>query len=187
MAGRGPAPKDPTKRARRNKDTTPKIELKRETAATKPAARSRRSPANRDGSAASSSSSTSSSTTTVTPPELPSSTPFRDLPWPERTRAWWDQWKSSPQAEHFTASDWDFLLDTAVLHAALWMGDTKAGPELRLRVAKFGATVEDRARLRMTFGDEPKPDGKTPATTSSSRQKFGKLRVVGGTGGAPGA
>lgn len=172
MAGRGPAPKEPEKRARRNRDTTPKIELER-----KPAARSRRSSTKTD-------TSTTASTKKPKPPNLPARGPL-DLPWPSRTVAWWKTWQESPQAEHFTSTDWDFLLDTAALHAALWgRGDTKAAAELRLRVAKFGATVEDRARLRMTFGEEPKPDPKTPATASPSREKYGRLRIVESATGA---
>lgn len=83
-----------------------------------------------------------------------------DLPeqyeWPQRTQDWWQMWRETPQAELFTATDWDFLLDTALLHAQFWLGDTSVSGELRLRVAKFGATTEDRQRLRMTFGPEAK-------------------------------
>ncbi|TCO47311.1 hypothetical protein [Actinocrispum wychmicini] len=48
-----------------------------------------------------------------------------------------------------TGTDWDFLLDTALLHAELWSGVASVAPELRLRVGKLGATPEDRQRLRM--------------------------------------
>lgn len=71
--------------------------------------------------------------------------------WPPRTVAWWHMWASSPLAAEFTANDWSELLDTAVLHAAYWTGRLDMAGELRLRVAKFGATPEDRARLRITF------------------------------------
>lgn len=74
------------------------------------------------------------------------------------TLAWWETWRSSPQAQAFTETDWDFLVDTALLHARFWKGDEKVAGELRLRVAKFGATPEDRARLRMQIGDPSKPD-----------------------------
>ncbi|WP_416972550.1 hypothetical protein [Streptomyces sp. 4F14] len=33
----------------------------------------------------------------------------------------------------------------------LFLGDLKLAGEIRQRVAKWGATVEDRSRLRMTF------------------------------------
>ena len=75
--------------------------------------------------------------------------------WPPETRTWWATWRRSAQAQTFTDTDWSFLLDTAVMHAEFWLGDRSLAAELRLRVAKFGATPEDRARLRMTVG-EPK-------------------------------
>lgn len=80
-----------------------------------------------------------------------------DLPggidWPVVTLTWWNTWRNSSQAASFTETDWDFLVDTALLHARFWKGDEKVAGELRLRVAKFGATPEDRARLRMQVGE----------------------------------
>lgn len=91
-----------------------------------------------------------------------------DLPggidWPVVTLAWWETWRRSPQAQAFTQTDWDFLVDTALLHARFWKGDEKVAGELRLRVAKFGATPEDRLRLRLQIGDPAKAaDPKKPA------------------------
>jgi hypothetical protein len=48
----------------------------------------------------------------------------------------------------FRSTDWSFLLDAAVLHGLFWRGFSSASSEFRLRVAKFGATPQDRARLR---------------------------------------
>lgn len=104
--------------------------------------------------------------------------------WPKRTRDWWRMWGRSPQAEHFSSSDWDFLLDTAYLHAAFVAGDLKQAGELRLRVAKFGATPEDRARLRMQFAEADKADGGEQRPASSAGDRYGDLRVVRGGSGA---
>lgn len=82
-------------------------------------------------------------------PELP------DGDWPEATVAWWDTWRRSAQAQGFSPTDWDFLLDTALLHRALWLGDTRVASELRLRLVKFGPTEDDRARLRVRIDNEP--------------------------------
>jgi hypothetical protein len=71
--------------------------------------------------------------------------------WPAPTRAWWKLWGDSPLSDEFGETDWAFLLDTALLHARFWRGDARVAGELRLREAKFGATPEDRLRLRMTF------------------------------------
>lgn len=151
MAGVGPTPKDPGKRARRNKDPQPQTVLRFEHAE---------------------------------PPDLPDFRIERDgelieFVWPERTREWWELWKASPQAEHFGSTDWDFLLDTALIHARYWRGDTSLAAELRLRVAKHGATMEDRARLRMAFAEADEADGgKGSSGADSARQRYAKLRVL---------
>jgi hypothetical protein len=105
-------------------------------------------------------------------PELPPS-----YDWPAPTRRWWATWLASPQAEHFGSTDWDFLLDTALIHAEFWAGNAAVGAELRLRVAKFGATPEDRARLRMQFAEADAADAKRQVP-SASREQYGDLRVV---------
>lgn len=80
--------------------------------------------------------------------------------WPSRTREWWAEWADHPLSEEFTSSDWSFLLDTALLHARMWNGETKLAPEIRLRVAKFGTTPEDRARLRIQFASAERVESK---------------------------
>jgi len=100
--------------------------------------------------------------------------------WPARTREWWRMWAESPLAVDFTSTDWSELLDTAYLHARFWMGNMSMASELRLRVAKFGATPEDRARLRIQFAaaDEAEDKRKRPAS-STARQRRGPLKAVG--------
>ncbi|WP_405960603.1 hypothetical protein OG235_24730 [Streptomyces sp. NBC_00024] len=150
MAGRGPQPKQPGRRARANKDPVPQTILRFEQAE---------------------------------PPELPTLSVMKDgelveYAWPARTLDWWEMWKASPQAEHFSSTDWDFLLDTAVVHARLWSGEMSAAAELRLRVAKFGATPEDRARLRMQFAQADEADSKRPEGGRSARERRGVLRAL---------
>lgn len=108
-------------------------------------------------------------------PKLP-----EGFPWPDATIEWWELWANSPQAEHFGSTDWSFLLDTALLHANLWgNGDTSVLAELRIRVAKFGATPEDRARLRMQFAEADEADGRRPKQqVKSARERRGGLKVV---------
>lgn len=105
--------------------------------------------------------------TVVTPddelrgPELPT-----DVDWHARTTDWWETWRRSPQAQSMTTTDWSFLLDTALLHSAMWQkGHWTLAAEVRLRVAKLGATPEDRARLRMSVDmpGTPKPAESQPA------------------------
>jgi hypothetical protein len=70
---------------------------------------------------------------------------------PRATREWWEHWADSPLIDGFTKHDWDFLKDTAIIHAMFHLGlSEKAAGELRTRLAKFGVTPEDRAKLRIT-------------------------------------
>lgn len=141
MAGRGPAPKDPSRRVRHPGKNAPDwTVLQFETAA---------------------------------PPDLP-----EDYEWQSQTRKWWEMWKLAPQAALFGQSDWYFLLDTALIHTEVWGGNTSLAAELRLRVSKLGATVEDRLRLRVQFAEADEKDAaRQPA--SSSRERYGELRAVG--------
>lgn len=73
--------------------------------------------------------------------------------WHPQTVRWWQSWRRSPQGvKMMTEPDWDYLLDTALLHHQMWMSggkNSERAAEIRLRVATFGATPADRARLRM--------------------------------------
>jgi hypothetical protein len=141
MAGRGPAPKDPNRRARTNRDPVATTVLRFELA---------------------------------DQPELPG-----DIDWHDRTREWWEMWGNSPQAEHFMATDWDFLLDTALMHHAMWSKQQwTLAAEVRLRVAKYGATPEDRARLRMQFAAADEKDAKRPESQRPSRERRGTLHAL---------
>ena len=151
MAGRGPTPKDPSKRARRNADP---VALK--VIVAEPVAQ----------------------------PELPTFQVEEDgalveFVWPAVTQEWWRMWRESPLSAEFTASDWSFLLDTAVLHAKFWSGSTSAAAELRLRVAKFGATPEDRARLRIQFAQADEADERRGTRkAASARDRYSGLRLA---------
>lgn len=82
------------------------------------------------------------------------------IDWHPKTRAWWDAWRASPQAVLFEQTDWEELESTALIHHSIWnnpktsVAQISAGlAEMRQRVAKFGATMEDRLKLRMKFAD----------------------------------
>lgn len=115
----------------------------------------------------------------VEQPPLPEVTiegePFE---WPEITRQWWSMWASSPLSKDFTDTDWSELRDTAMLHARFWAGDHKVAAELRLRVAKFGATPEDRARLRIQFATAEHVEQRGPGPNAVGPQHT-RRRLVG--------
>lgn len=82
------------------------------------------------------------------------------IDWHPKTREWWDAWRMSPQAVMFERTDWEELENAALIHHNVWnnpkisVAQLSAGlAELRQRVAKFGATYEDRLKLRMKFAD----------------------------------
>lgn len=115
-------------------------------------------------------------------PALPK---VKGIVWCKRTRDWWAMWATSAQADHFSATDWDFLLDTALLHNDIWgYGNLDRLPELRIRVAKFGATPEDRARLRMQFAEADTLDSKRPKEADEKpggvHEMYPGLRAVDG-------
>lgn len=87
-------------------------------------------------------------------PKLP------DHDWTPATLEWWRTWTTSPQAHMFQATDWMFLIETAFIANAFFSGNLTVASELRLRVAKFGATPEDRARLRLQFQPPDENEGK---------------------------
>ncbi len=104
-------------------------------------------------------------------PELP-----EGIEWHPQTQQWWAMWDKSELAKNFTDADWSFLLDTALMHNAMWLkGQWTLAAEVRLRVAKFGQTPEDRARLRIVFANADEKDSRltpsNPAATSASRQR----------------
>lgn len=143
MPGFGPPPKDPSRRARANKDPVPHTILQ---------------------------------FVRGDQPELPEDA---GVEWHGMTRRWWDMWARSEQAKLFTDTDWSFLLDTARIHTAFWNGAAAAGPELRVRVSKFGATPEDRARLRMFFADADRKDAeRTTNSEPKGSKNYGNLRLA---------
>ena len=148
MAGRGPAPKPAAERVRRNLDVQPSATVSPDDAVRGPDL-----------------------------PELDDDTEGNPRGWPRQTRRWWETWRKAPQSQTFTDTDWDFLLETALIHRAFTLGDLKQAAELRLRVAKFGATPEDRMRLRLQIAapDAPKAE---PAAPVSAGRKDRLLRAV---------
>jgi hypothetical protein len=73
-------------------------------------------------------------------------------------RRFWKTWATSPQAAKWAETDWAELEITVKLVDAFFQGDVKLAGEIRQRSAKWGATTEDRARLRMSIEDHEDQD-----------------------------
>lgn len=98
--------------------------------------------------------------------------------WHPATLRWWLRWLESPLSATWTEVDWSELEACAVLHQEFMKKRTfTLASEIRLRVAKFGATPEDRARLRIVFADADEKDAKRP-DGASARQRYGTLKAL---------
>jgi hypothetical protein len=100
------------------------------------------------------------------------------MKWNQRTLDWWEKWGDSPQAIHFMDTDWEFLLATALIHHKFWGGDLTLAGELRIREAKFGATMEDRARLRIQYAAVEEAEAKNKKKTEKPETRYGDLKAV---------
>lgn len=146
MGGRGFAPKDPSRRARTNKDPVPSRVIE---------------------------------VTGVEPQPLPVDLLPDGEEWHPATLRWWQRWCESPLARDLPAVDWSELEACAVLHHEFMKRRTfTLASELRLRMAKMGATPEDRARLRIQVADADEKDEKRAAKRSAASERYGDLRLL---------
>lgn len=105
--------------------------------------------------------------------------PARRGDWPAITVKWWKDWGEHPLTANFTPAEWAELTVAAKLHATFWDEKTpitiqmKAVAELRQRMAKFGATPEDRLRLRIQFAFADQQDERADAANerAAARRK----------------
>lgn len=114
--------------------------------------------------------------------KLPAETqPGRELPkglgiTTAGAKRFWRTWSTAPQTAVWTETDWAELELTTKLVDGLFLGDLKLAGEIRQRVAKWGATVEDRARLRMTFENpgegEPTADPEAPEEVDMDEELY---------------
>lgn len=111
-------------------------------------------------------------------------TPVREQ-WHPATLRWWHNWRASPQAARMlTEPDWDYLLDTALLHHQMWESggkNSERAAEIRIRVAMFGATYGDRLKLRLEVEAPPEeyPVGKAPGDDNIASLDDRRNRITG--------
>lgn len=110
-------------------------------------------------------------------PELPP-----NVAWCDRTRIWWDTWRRSPQAQLMEESDWEVMLQAAIIHNDIWgFNYAKAGEltaltkEFSRITSAYGLTYLDRLKLRIKIEDEvtgenartPEDRGEVPSNVTS--------------------
>lgn len=97
---------------------------------------------------------------------------LQEFPIEKRTHDWWRAVSSMPHCVLWSPSDWQFALDTAMVHADAAHGKTTAMAELRMREKTMGTTVDSRRDLRIRYVDEDMPTGElTPVTSMDDRRK----------------
>ena len=151
MAGRGPAPKPPERRARTNKEPVALRIIE---------ARPVGQP-------------------DLPPRYKKLDDIIEEVDWPVETVKWWRMWGESPLASDFTDTDWSELLIAAFLHAEFMQGEYKHAGELRLRTAKLGATPEDRLRLRIQFAQAVDAEVTAGQKVVSARDRMQGIRKAG--------
>jgi len=77
-------------------------------------------------------------------------------------KRFWKTWSTSPQSATWVETDWAELEITTKLVDAFFLGDTKVAGEIRQRTSKYGATPEDRARLRMKIAKKDEDEAASP-------------------------
>lgn len=110
-------------------------------------------------------------------PELPAGVLPDDQEWHPQTVALWDALRRNPLLADEPDLGWQFLIDTALMHHTMWSkGRWEFASEVRLRVAKYGATPEDRMRLKVkisTSADAEKtPKQSTPTDLTARRRNM---------------
>ena len=150
MAGRGPAPKDPNKRARRNKDP---IGLRVVHAEPDP----------------------QPELTAL----LGEENPLTGEPWRMPTLLLWQQLGEFPTTNALQAAQWSSLARAVMIDDAMLSGKTALASEARLRLAKYGIDPDDLARLRVQIVAADEAEEKRGGHGhGSSRERRGGLKAL---------
>jgi hypothetical protein len=115
-------------------------------------------------------------------PDLPPGVLPDDQDWHPQTVALWEALRRSPLLADEPELGWQFLVDTALMHHTMWAkGRWEFASEVRLRLAKYGATPEDRQRLRVkvTTPEQADKASDAPAGAASVAARRRNLHIAG--------
>jgi hypothetical protein len=112
-------------------------------------------------------------------PDLPNADTY--LP---QTRTWYETWTKAPQAHQFVATDWQRLHMLApIVDAYFQEPKIQLLAEIRMNEQRFGATPEDRLRLRWQLDQNKTDDEDAQKKGQPARsRKDPRLTLVEGTG-----
>lgn len=152
MAGRGPTPKDPSKRARGNRDAAPLNVIELVPVSDFPDL-----------------------------PEtfmVDSKSGVTAIGFPDETRRWWRNWAESPFARNMDALAWERLRMAAALHARAVLGDLNSFKEFRLHMALFPETPADRLRQRIQVAQAVDAEITTAGKVERVQSRYSRLKAV---------
>ncbi|GAA0406283.1 hypothetical protein GCM10010357_29070 [Streptomyces luteireticuli] len=90
-------------------------------------------------------------------------------------RRFWKTWASAPQTQHWLETDWAELEITTKLVDEFYSGNVRLAGEIRQRVGRWGATTEDRARLRMNFDEQVEEEAAKAAQEAATADMDAEL------------
>jgi hypothetical protein len=151
MAGRGPEPKDPSRRARRNEGPTPLRIVQTERV---------EQPSLED--------------------LIGGENPLTSKEWSKSTVMLWEDLASFPSTELLQRPQWALLARCMMLDDAVIRGNAKYASEARLQMQKFGIAPDDVARLRIVFAQADIMDPESPKgdTGQDAKARRANVRVV---------
>jgi hypothetical protein len=93
------------------------------------------------------------------------------VPMGNATIAWWDAVSLMPHCVLWTATDWQFALDTSKIHSAAQSGSMPANVELRQREKIMGTTYESRRDLRIRYVEPEDQSTQLTAVASMAERR----------------
>lgn len=95
------------------------------------------------------------------------------------TRRWWKSVSTMPHCALWTAADWQFAIDTAIVADRFYVGEAGTAGELRQREKLLGTTIDARRDLRIRYVEPvDQADAATNADVTSLPDY--RRRLVGG-------
>lgn len=76
---------------------------------------------------------------------------FDEVPLQDLTREWWAAVSRMPHCALWTAADWVFAIETAIVADRFYAGEPAAAGELRQREKILGTTLDARRDLRIRY------------------------------------
>lgn len=109
--------------------------------------------------------------------------PATGLEWSKATLRFWGEIGEFVKVQLLQNAQWSLLGRAMILDDAVNRGELKLASEARLQIAKFGIAPDDMARMRIQFAaaeeaDEKRDRRRAGSAGASVRDKYSKLKAV---------